>query len=184
MLCWREKTMKWIRMFGMLFLFAASSCVAQTASDPSSQSSSSPPGFSITLSPPAGPITLGAPIEIAITVKNVSDKEIWWTAESGDTAYKAFHVLLTKGGHEPETTFLHRKIRGKPRPDDPIAVSSGTGSSLDSPVEPGESFKLTIDLKRLYQITEPGVYTLEVSRYDDLSKARIHSKRLTLEITQ
>jgi len=76
---------------------------AGTAPHSSRQSSNSPPGLSITLSPPADPITLAAPIEIVITVKNTSNQDLWWTAESGHTAYKAFHVLLTKDGHEPET---------------------------------------------------------------------------------
>jgi hypothetical protein len=178
-----KTTMKWIRMFAMLGLLAACSCVAQTAADPSSQSSSSPPGLSLSLAPPAGPITLAAPIKIVITVKNTSDKAIAWTAESGDTAYKAFDVLLTKGGRQPETTFLHRRIRRKPRPDDP-PIAPEIGSLVVSLLEPGKSFKMTIDLKRLYQITEPGVYILEVSRYDEASKATVHSNRLTLNIAQ
>ena len=176
-------TMKWIKMFGMLGLIAACFCVAHTASLPSSQSPSLQSGLSITLSPPADPITLAAPIEIVITVKNTGDKALWRTTEFGDTEYTAFHVLLTKEGHEPETTVFHRLHRGTLRPDDPPVISPESG--IFSYFEPGKSFELTIDLQRLYKITEPGEYTLEVSREEEAgSKTTVHSNKLTLEIAQ
>jgi hypothetical protein len=151
---------------------------ARTASHSSRQS-----GLSITLSPPADPIILAASIKIMITVKNTSNKGIeWWTWASHDTAYLAFDVLLTKDGHEPETTVFHRVIRRKRRPDDPPAALAGSFNV--STLEPGKSFNLTIDLKRLYQITEPGEYTLEVSRHAEGSKTTVHSNALTLQIAQ
>jgi len=181
-------TMKWIKMFGMLGLIAACFCVAHTAPLPSSQSSSSQSGLSITLSPPANPITLAAPIEIVITVKNTSNKEIlwevdhYWDVDRYNPAYTDFQVLLTKDGHEPETTFLLRASRGTPRPGDPHILL--VGSAFFSPIEPGKSFTLKMDLQRLYQITEPGEYTLEVSRSEEESKTTIHSNKLTLQIAQ
>jgi hypothetical protein len=154
-------------------------CAAQTSQSP--QTTASPqPAFSITLSPPAGPISAASPIEIKITVQNISGKDIAWEAEFGDTAYKAFHFSLTKGGHEVETTFFHRKITGKNRSGDPDEVSSG--SSLLATFVAGKSVVQTIDLKRLYQITEPGLYTLEASRFDHESATMVHSKILTLKI--
>jgi len=180
-------TMKWIKMFGMLGLIAACFCVAHTAPLPSSQSSSSQSGLSITLSPPADPITLAAPIEIVITVKNTSNKEILWEAdhywdvERYNPAYTGFHVLLTKDGHEPETTFLHRASRGTPGPGDPHILLNG--SAFFSPIEPGKSFTLKMDLQRLYRIMEPGEYILEVSRYEPGSKTWVRSNKLTLKIS-
>jgi hypothetical protein len=43
-------------------------------------------------------------------------------------------------------------------------------------------FVMTIDLKRLYQITEPGDYTLEVSRDAEDDKTVVHSNSLALKI--
>lgn len=151
-------------------------CIAQK-----SQSSVSPrPAFSIALSPPAGPISAALPIDIKITVQNISGKDISWWAEFGDTAYKAFRFSLEKGGKEVETTFFHRKITGKQRPGDPDEVSGG--SAILASLGAGKSLVDTIDLKRLYQITEPGAYTLVVSRYDDESKTMVSSPALTLKI--
>src|SRR5262245_55101678 len=178
-------TMKWIKMFGMLGLIVACFCVAHAqASDTSSQSSSSQSGLSITLSPPADPITLAAPIEIGVTVKNTSHKTIGWRAEKGYTAYKAFDfIMLTKDGYDVQRTLFHQEIQGN-LPDiieEPPRVR--VGSSIVSLLDPGKSFTLMIDLKRLYEITEPGEYTLEVSRYEEESKTTIHSNKLTLKIS-
>lgn len=151
------------------------SCVAQTAQSPASPQ----PAFSITLSPPAGPISASAPIEIKITVRNISGKDIPWTAQFADTAYKAFLFSLDKDGKEVETTFFYRKITGKQRAGDPNEVSDA--SSFLGVFAAGKSFTEIIDLKRLYQITGPGSYTLGVSRYDDESASMV-SSYLTLKI--
>jgi hypothetical protein len=41
---------------------------------------------------------------------------------------------------------------------------------------------MTIDLKRLYEITEPGEYTLDVSRIEDGNKTTVHANIVTLKI--
>src|SRR5215467_9671267 len=97
--------------------------------------------------------------------------------------YSVFAVsLLTKDGHEPETTLFHRSLRGTLRPDDP--QMSWMGNSVIISLEPGKSFTMMIDLTRLYQITEPGVYTLRLSRYHEASNATVHSNTLTIKIEQ
>jgi len=174
-LVFEETAMKRLIIFVTLGLIGYC-CGAQTSPSPAGPQ----PSFSITLSPPVGTIKAGSAIEIGITVQNVSGKDITWEAEFGDTAYKAFHFMLIKEDHEVETTFFHRKIRGKPRPEDPDDVSNG--SSFLGTLAAGKSIVQTIDLKRLYQITEPGSYTLDVSRYDDESKRMVSAKTLTLKI--
>jgi hypothetical protein len=162
----------------------AQSCLGQTSpktAGPSPQSSI--PAFAIAVDGPPPPVHLDSPININITVTNVSRKEIWWKwyrATDADAGYKAFVFLLTKGGHEVETTFLHRKITGRQRADDPVEVASGSLFPVTYP--PGKMFTVTIDLKRLYEIKEPGVYTFYVSRLDENSKTTVRSNPLTLKI--
>jgi hypothetical protein len=43
-------------------------------------------------------------------------------------------------------------------------------------------FEIPMDLTRLYKITEPGLYTLKISRYDEVSKTTVYSNSLTLKI--
>jgi len=87
---------------------------------------------------------------------------------------------LERNGHEVETTFFHRKITGRNRLGDPNEVYAG--SSVVFPNPPGKMFEMKIDLKRLYQITEPGEYTLHVSRYDEESKTTVDANAVTIRI--
>jgi hypothetical protein len=130
---------------------------------------------------PRRPHQVGVPILVTVTVTNISGTDAAWPSERGQNgAYKEFGYLLTKDGREVETTFFHRRITGRQRPDDPLEVESGSTILLLHP--PGVMFRFKIDLKRLYEIQEPGVYTLEATLFDDYSKTKVHSNKLTLKI--
>jgi len=166
----------------MVVLLLGSCCLGQTSPNAATEKSTSPaPTFSIEVAPPVGPIRLGVPLNVIVTVTNISDKDIYWVADFGkDTIYKAFAFLLVKDGREVETTFFHRKITGRTRADDPLEVEHS--NLMPFPHPPGKMFTMTIDLTRLYKITEPGLYTLDVSRIDDDSKTTVRSKTLTLKV--
>jgi hypothetical protein len=109
--------MKWISSFTMIIALLGPSCFGQTPPNAvNGNSATLKPEFSIVVTPPAGPIKLGVPVNVSVTVTNVSGKEIYWTAESPDTAYRAFNILLKKEGQKVETTVFHRKITGTQRP--------------------------------------------------------------------
>jgi hypothetical protein len=173
--------MKRSKLFPTLMLLFGACCFGQGSSiQITRKSSNADPGYSITVSSPSEPIRLGSPINVAIDV-TVGNKEIYWRAEKGDTAYRAFHFSVTKDGRVAETTVFHRRITGKPRRDDPPPEGFGTSSILSS-VAPGKTFTLTIDLTKIYEITEPGVYTLDVSRTEEDNKTIVRAKPLTLNI--
>jgi hypothetical protein len=163
----------------VILVLAWGHCYAQTVT--SAKAISQKPVFSITLAAPAEPIHLGTPINLTVTINNVTTKEIYWEADRGkNSVYKAVNISLVKGGHEPETTLLNRRIHGKQRADDP--VDAGSGSSIVLSYPPGKMFTMTIDVTKLYQITEPGQYTVEASRYDDDSKTIVRSNFITLDV--
>jgi hypothetical protein len=139
----------------------------------------SDPGYSITVTSLSEPLRLGSPINIVIKV-GVGQKEIYWRAEKGDTAYRAFHFSLTKDGREVETTAFHRKITGRQSADDPREPDGG--GSIVAPVAPGKSITFTIDLTKLYEITEPGMYTLGVSRTEEDNNTIVRAKPVTFTI--
>jgi hypothetical protein len=174
--------MKRSKLFAMVVLLFGPCCFGQVSPNtPNEKPPSLNREFSITVDPPAAPIGLGSPINVTVTVTNISSKEIYWSSDRGkDTVYKAFVVLLVKDGREVETTFFHRKITGRQRPDDPLETDDGSSISLRHP--PGKMFVMTIDLTRLYEIKEPGLYKLDVSRFDEYSKATVRAKTLTLTI--
>ena len=97
--------MKWDRIFAMIVLLYGPCCYAQTTpSIPSPKQSSLSPAFSIELAPPAEPIHFGSPIDISVTVTNISDKGMTWDVDRGkNSVYKTFVVALRKDGREVET---------------------------------------------------------------------------------
>ena len=166
----------------MLALFWLRSWSVVNLCAQSQGASAQTPLFSITAVPPSGSFHVGKPIEVQVTVKNISGKEINWAYHRTDIAYKAFQVRLTQSGHEVETTFFHRKITGRQRPDDPQEVASG--SIILLPLAADASFTWTLDLTKLYKIESPGKYDLDICRYDDYSKTNVCSKSVTLTIVQ
>ena len=172
--------MKWTTSLAMIALLIGTRCFAQTQTGPPAQGPVRP-GYSIAVTGPAGPVKLSAPIGVVVTVTNITDGDIYWNSDIGkDSAYRAFKFFLTKNGREVATTFFHRKISGRQKPGDPHEVAGGSSITLAHP--PGKMFEIPIDLERLYEITEPGLYALEVSRYDQLSKTTVRSNTLTLNI--
>lgn len=168
---------------GLAILFAQFSLAQTLPKTAGSTPPPSSPAFVIAVDGPTPPVHLESPLTVNITVTNVSKKEIWWEwyrATDSDSGYKAFAFLVTRGGHEVETTFFYRKISNRQRSDDPQEVMSGSLFPVTYP--PGKMFTVTIDLKRLYEIKEPGVYKLVVSRPDENSKTTVRSNPLTLKV--
>lgn len=176
--------MRWNSWFALAALLNGISCLGQAASPAQTdQPISQAPGYTLTLDQPTVDLHLGAPIEVTLTVKNITDHDIFWSArwEIGkDGAYKGFRYRLMKDGKEADTTFFHRYISGRQRPGDPNEVDSG--SSILLPKPPGIIFVMTLDLGRLYKITEPGQYTLGISRVAEDNKTIVHANTITLNI--
>jgi hypothetical protein len=172
--------MKLTTAFAVVLLLAGLCCKGQSASD-GAISAKSIPGYTIKISPPSDQIRLGSPINIKATVTNISGSDIYWDLDrSSDSVYKAFRILLMKDGHEVEMTFFHRKVTGRQRPDDPDEVETGSSIAIAHP--PGLMFTVELDLRRLYKITKPGIYTLTLSRAEEDNKTVVHSNTVTLDI--
>lgn len=165
------------KLFVLATLVLGSYCLTQAFPNQVGQETPKfDPGYSITVASLSEPLRLGSPINIVVNI-DVGQKEIYWRAEKGDTAYPAFHFFLTKDGREVETTVFHRKITNRLRADDP--QDPGFGGSIVAQVAPGKSITFTVELTKLYKITEPGTYTLEVSRTEEDNKTMVRAKPVT-----
>ena len=180
--------MRVINCLGTAFMLSAICCFGSSQASlavGNESSASTSAGYTITLTQPTNPFSLDSTIRVIMTVKNTTHGDVLWRAVRGadgdkDSWYPEFRFLLKKEGKEVETTFFHRKISGRQRPNDPVEVWSG--STILLPMPPGIMFKITVDLKRLYQITEPGQYTLEISRIAEDDKTIIHSNTVTFSV--
>ena len=173
--------MKWNRFIATAALLSGPYCFAQAPMADTEKPANQNPLFSIAVAPSDEHIKAGSPILVTVTVTNISGKNAAWPLGRGQNGpFKEFRYLLMKDGHETEMTVFHRKIVGRQRSDN--AQELEAGSTIGS-VPPGVVRIFTRDLNCLYEIKEPGVYTLEVSLFDEASKKTIvHSNNLTLEI--
>jgi hypothetical protein len=137
--------------------------------------------FTISLATPPDRQNVGGPVDIQATVKNTSGKEIYWSYAKTDTVYQAFRVQLERDGKQVETTTFHRRILGQQRVGDSQVVEDGDSIAL--PVAAQATMTWTLDLSKLYQITEPGTYLVSASRDDECSKARVQSNRLSFQVS-
>jgi hypothetical protein len=159
----------------------ALSCLAHSSRAAAPDRHQLDPGFSIFVNASPTPYKLGEPVQITVAVTNITNHDIGWRSERiRESQYMACRYELEQNGHEVETTFFHRKITGKNRVGDPNEVYAG--SSIVIPKPPGKMFEMEIDLKRLYEITEPGEYTLHVSRHDEVTKTTVQANVVTIRI--
>jgi hypothetical protein len=172
------------RLSVLFAMFLGMCCYAQSSPNTNTEKpASSEPVFSITVDPPPGPIHVGSPINVTVTLTNISGKEIYLAFDRGrNSGYKAFKFLLTKDNREAETTLLNRKLTDRLRPDDPVDFDNLTGSSILLPYAAGKALVMTLDLTQVYDVKEPGLYMLVVSRFDKYSNTTVRSKPLTLNI--
>ena len=162
-------------------IIAVAVCLPLAGQQGPKPSSPPPAVFSIMLNGPTEPIRMGTPVNVKVTLMNVSGKDIYLAFERGsNTAYRAFSYSFVKGGRESETTLFHRQLTAKLRHDDAAPPLGSSSIVLSYP--PGPIFTATIDLSRLYEIKEPGQYTLVVSRFDEDSKTMVHSNSLNLKM--
>ena len=77
---------------------------------------------------------------------NISGEELYRdSVRTKDEDFKEFSMTVKKDGREVETTFFHRKIIGRQRPDDPPELWSESIIRLPHP--PGKIFEIPIDLE-------------------------------------
>jgi hypothetical protein len=81
----------------------------------SDDSTSTSPGYTITLTQPSNPISLKSSIQVTMTINNITSGDVLWRAVRStdpNSWHSGFSFLLRKNGAEIETTSFHRKCQG------------------------------------------------------------------------
>ena len=165
----------------MAALLAGTCSVAQVGPS-SSRPAPASPRFTIVIGPVENPCKAGGPLLVTFLVTNISDEKIAWRSErAGEIALKEYSYLLRRDGREAKTTVLNRRLTGRQRPDDPPEVEQSTSILLLH--SQGVMFTIKVDLTRLYEINEPGEYTLDISRFDEDSNTAVHSNTLRFKVS-
>jgi surface-anchored protein len=141
------------------------------------------PNYTITITPPSGALSLKSPLLIESYYTNTTSSDIYM-----DVTYcricTADRILLKKDGKEVEPTPFQRMSTGRGLPSDFKDLPEVTASGHPERFHPGVFWKVNLDLRKLYNITEPGQYTLTATRTEETKdgKFEVNSNTVTLNI--
>jgi hypothetical protein len=139
--------------------------------------------YTITITPPDSALSLNSPLLIEMYYTNITSSDIYMniTLCKNCTPQK---ILLTKDGKEVEPTAFHRMSTGRGVPSDFKDNRPDTISSHAQRYHPGVFWRFNIDLRKLYNITDPGQYTVTASRTEDSPDGNVvvSSNTVTLNI--
>jgi hypothetical protein len=141
------------------------------------------PNYTITLVPPDGPKSLKSPLLIETYYTNTTGSDIYMLAVICGTC-TAEQMLLMKDGKEVETTPWQRVSTGRGQPSDWEQFPNRAGDSRVDRYPPGVFWRVKLDLRKFYHITEPGQYTLTASRteWTGDGKVVVRSNSITFDI--
>jgi hypothetical protein len=177
-----------VKMRNMAFvaipLFLGLSCSGQANPKPVLNSiTAQKPNYTITITPPSGSLSLKSPLLIEMYYTNTTTSDIYMNVESCKICTPQ-HIVLKKDGKEVETTPFQRMSTGRGSPSDLKDIPKVTLSGHVQHFHPGVFWKFNLDLRTLYNITEPGQYTVSASRTENTTdgKVTVDSNVVTLNI--
>lgn len=141
--------------------------------------------FSVTLNAPGKPLRSGAELHLLVTIRNTSDHEITFSTSPGPVPEEGFRYKI-----EVLDAPTH------PAPPSPLVVEMRSGkklvdtwsSNIGRRLEPGESFVGQIDVTRLYDLSQPGIYTISVTRplqpWQGLGKGAVRSNTIAVTVVK
>lgn len=148
-------------------LAAAGVCLGQT----SQPANAKKPSFSIAISMPQV-IKAESELLLEIVMTNTSEKDISYGIVFGEPPWQEFGIDL-------------RDATGHPVPKTPAGYRSSlplVGSAIRVPLAPGEVTHPQIILNRVYDLSQPGEYTVAVRRLDYASEIDVKSNTLTFRV--
>ncbi len=167
-----------------ILLISGLSCSGQANSNKALPAiTSEKPNYTITIAPSSGPLSLKSPLLVEMYYTNTTSSDIYM-----DVTFCRFctpdRILLMKDGKEVKTTAFQRIITGRGLPSDFKDLHPMTASGHPERFHPGVFWKFNLDLRKLYNITEPGQYTLTAIRTEEpiSGKLEVNSNTVTLNI--
>jgi len=125
-------------------------------------------------------------VVLHVITRNTSDHNILlWTekseGEQGGSAYK-IHIRHAGEKQPVETEFLRKsKLRNDvPSDANPDALQGISGERLV--LKPGEDWMDAIKIRNLYDLNQPGDYTIQVERFDPATRTMVQSNTITVTV--
>jgi hypothetical protein len=144
-----------------------------------------PDAFSLTISPAIQTVKLGNPVNITVTLKNVSPKNIQVYKDiSGDASLMYEFDVLDKSEIRQCMTEIygaskdHKGDCPNPKPSSQVAVTVTSG--FDVVLKPGAELQDSTDLAKQFLFDVVGTYTVRVLRFDEVNKQIKKSNVVTI----
>ena len=131
--------------------------------------------FTITISASEHAFRAGAKVRVHVMLTNISDETL--NMERSPDPEKA---------EEHYTVLVHDKKNGKDVPKTDYGRSIREGEAIGSEIavwlKPGESLEENVDISKLFDISYPGEYEVQLSRHisDDPKKETVESNKITI----
>lgn len=170
-----------VTLLGITFLIAF---LLTPLGQATAQTRSSAP-FSVTIEAPSTAFKIGAPVKLYVILKNTSDHEIQvWRNALGQEGLVYKLDVKDEHGKIPAGTKFEKSLKGLENPayltpETPINISGAW-----VPLKSGGTLTDPINVCRLYDLTSPGRYTLQVQRFDDESKTVVKSNTVVLSLIE
>jgi hypothetical protein len=165
-----------------ILVTVAAFCFCQAAG---ARGQTAKPPFSLTLVAENATLKAGSPVMVKVTMKNESEHNISvyteGTSDQGGFVYKA-DVWDEKGSTAPETKF-GRSIQGHDTPEDlrrePYVIVTSGGEGI---LAPGQTQSDQVNLNKLYELSRPGKYTIQLRRFDAESNSFVLSNKVQVSV--
>lgn len=134
--------------------------------------------FSLTISTKTKSVQAGSEVKVQILLKNISNNEIYVLREKSpslpEQAGFTAAVSDAKGMAVAYTNYGDKFYKGE-------AVTFGSPSYAY--LKPGETLEQEMEVSKLFDLSKPGTYTVQVQRKDDRSAAVAKSNTISITIT-
>jgi hypothetical protein len=142
--------------------------------------------FTLQISMKDSGLTIGTEARVSVVLTNTSDRTFaivkkpkFGEGRAGEDVVSVY-VLDGAGRLAPETKYGHKLRSGEDPPGEPKTGRSD--SAVLKPVPPGEADTSAVTLNTLYELTQPGTYTVQVQRLGS-NNVLVKSNTLTFTLT-
>jgi hypothetical protein len=158
---------------------------AAQSTSPATAAFNSPP-FSLTITTPTGEtVKAGSPMGLLVVTTNTSGRNILLWAERADReqAGSGYQIDVRRtNGTPPDTDFGQRAKARTDVPRDATSAQFVDQSGEKFVLKPGESWTDTILVNDLYDLRQPGDYTIQVERFDPATSTMVKSNTITVTV--
>jgi hypothetical protein len=141
--------------------------------------------FSLNLKAPVGKVKLGTPVQVTITLKNISEHDVSiWRENATDQGGYVYRVdIRDKKGTKPPDTKMGKGFKGL---DDPAQATRDTPTERSGgwiKLKAGEARTEDVNVSKLYDLDQPGKYAIRFRHFDEETKAFVKSNTITVTVT-